>query len=208
LVPVNAPFGANGTARFTEQHAVADFAVGRDVGLGFGQAQLKAGLRIAEISSNMNGSANFVAPTSFTVTAGPLGARPGVLAVQQQSRFTGAGPRAALEGTVPLAGAWAVDYLGGTAVLYGARSFNIAATSGNGANFGITNFGSSDGAAVFNLEAQIGLSYWFNPGLKLTASYRFDGYWGVLKTLNSDGTLGNSDRFYSGPMLRLTAVLN
>ena len=41
--------------------------------------------------------------------------------------------------------------------------------------------------------------------MKLTASYRFDGYWGALKTISTGGALTNTDRFYNGPMLRFTA---
>jgi hypothetical protein len=48
------------------------------------------------------------------------------------------------------------------------------------------------------------LSYWFTPATKVTASYRFDGYFKALKTLNSAGNVTDIDRFYSGPVLRLT----
>jgi len=40
--------------------------------------------------------------------------------------------------------------------------------------------------------------------LKITASYRFDGYFKALKTLDSAGNVTSIDRFYNGPMLRLT----
>jgi hypothetical protein len=55
--------------------------------------------------------------------------------------------------------------------------------------------------------SQAGLSYWFSPAMKITASYRFDGYFKALKTLNtSTGNTTNIDRFYNGPMLRLTTA--
>ena len=63
---------------------------------------------------------------------------------------------------------------------------------------------SSDSRAIFNVDAQAGLSYWINPNLKLTAGYRFDGYFRALKTLNSAGNVVDVDRFYNGPMVRLT----
>jgi hypothetical protein len=40
--------------------------------------------------------------------------------------------------------------------------------------------------------------------VKLTGSYRFDGYWGALKTIDANGLVANQDRFFFGPMLRLT----
>ncbi|MGB8631651.1 MAG: hypothetical protein WCD69_20095, partial [Xanthobacteraceae bacterium] len=58
-------------------------------------------------------------------------------------------------------------------------------------------------------------SYWINPNLKITASYRYDEYFKALKTFSASTTnLGpngvvvtspNIDRSYSGPMLRLTS---
>jgi hypothetical protein len=104
---------------------------------------------------------------------------------------------------VPIGGGFAIDYLGGVAVLFGARSFNVS-TSALGPAFGFANMGVSDTTRVFNLEGQAGLWYWFSPNMKLSASYRFDGYWGALKTLSSAGNVVNTDRSYSGPMLRLT----
>jgi hypothetical protein len=56
----------------------------------------------------------------------------------------------------------------------------------------------------FNLDAQAGLSYWFTPNVKVTGSYRFDGYWGALKTINAAGSIVDADPFFSGLMLRLT----
>jgi hypothetical protein len=35
--------------------------------------------------------------------------------------------------------------------------------------------------------------------------YRFDGYFRALKTLNSAGNVVDVDRFYNGPMVRLTS---
>jgi Legionella pneumophila major outer membrane protein precursor len=202
----NARVGATGSFTQREQHELADFAAGRDVGLGIGQMQVKAGLRIAEIASKTGGSANFVAPTLYSAGVfghGLVGARPGAFSFEQQSRFAGGGPRVGVEGAVPLGGGWALDYLGGMAGLYGARSFGVT-TGGTAAPFGFNEAGASDNTVVFNLDAQAGLSYWLMPSLKVTAGYRFDGYWGALKTLDANGNLANADRFYMGPTLRLT----
>jgi hypothetical protein len=88
--------------------------------------------------------------------------------------------------------------------LFGERSLQITATAG-GVPFAAN---ASDTPAVFNVDAQAGLSYWFNPTMKITASYRFDGYFKALKTLNATSatSTSNIDRFYNGPTLRLTAT--
>ena len=70
----------------------------------------------------------------------------------------------------------------------------------------------SDSPAVFNVDAQVGLSYWITPNMKITASYRFDDYFKALKVLQSAQLVGttlvtttsNIDRSFSGPMVRLT----
>jgi hypothetical protein len=54
-------------------------------------------------------------------------------------------------------------------------------------------------------NAEAGLSYWLNPNLKITASYRFDGYFNAIKTFDANGNLVDVNRFYQGPMLRLTS---
>jgi hypothetical protein len=54
------------------------------------------------------------------------------------------------------------------------------------------------------LFRQAGLSYWFSPTMKISASYRFDGYFRALKTFGSAGNITTVDRFYNGPVLGLT----
>lgn len=200
---VRIPLAVQGTGTFThkEEHALADFAVGRDVGLGLGAAQVKLGLRIAEIQARTTGSGVFNVPATAIGSAALI---PTPFAFTQNSRFVGGGPRAGVDGTVPLGGGWSFDYLGGIAVLFGPRSLDVSG-SGAAANAGIANFGVSDVAAVYNVDAQVGLSYWFDPNVKLTGSYRFDGYWGAVKTFNAAGAVSNENRFFAGPMLRLTA---
>jgi hypothetical protein len=134
----------------------------------------------------------------------------GDFSFQSRSRFLGVGPRLGIDGHQPLGGSWVFDYLGGVAVLFGDRSFSatqmLSATSTGGAfsTTPATSLNQSGAAAVFNLDAQLGISYWFTPNFKMSASYRFDGYWGALKMLQANGDLGNQDRFYYGPMVRAT----
>jgi len=63
---------------------------------------------------------------------------------------------------------------------------------------------SSSNGFVFNLDALLGLSYAINANTNLMISYRFDGYWNALRGYDSNGNLTNLDRFYHGPMVRLT----
>jgi hypothetical protein len=61
---------------------------------------------------------------------------------------------------------------------------------------------------VFNADAQAGLSYWFSPNVKITASYRVDAYFNALKTIKTgtaNGSFTSVDQIYNGPMLRLTS---
>jgi hypothetical protein len=44
-----------------------------------------------------------------------------------------------------------------------------------------------------------------SPTMKITASYRFDGYFNAIRTFNTAGKTVNVDRYYNGPMVRLTS---
>jgi hypothetical protein len=67
---------------------------------------------------------------------------------------------------------------------------------------------SSDTPAVFNVDGQAGLSYWFSPNLKITPSYRVDAHFSALKTIKPGTSTfsSNVDQIYNGPMLRLTST--
>jgi hypothetical protein len=203
---------ASGSDSSREDHWLVDFAVGRDFALGSGTAQGKLGIRVAEIDSMSTGGGRLWGCLAAT----PIAAYPfctkvyGDFSFQSRSRFLGVGPRLGIDGHQPLGGSWVFDYLGGVAVLFGDRSFSatqmLSATSTGGAfsTTPATSLNQSGAAAVFNLDAQLGISYWFTPNFKMSASYRFDGYWGALKMLQANGDLGNQDRFYYGPMVRAT----
>jgi hypothetical protein len=183
----------NGNLNHKESHAVADFAVGHDIGIGAGQAQVKFGVRVVDLSakSTLNGTLYVSGYGSYAGT------------ISFKSRFVGAGPRGSIEGSHPIMGPLSVDYMGGVAYLYGTRSFNIEASA---AGLGSGAFGVSDVAGIFNADASLGLSYAFSKAAKLTAGYRFDGYWGAMKMLDISGNIVNNDRFYYGPFLRFTGA--
>jgi hypothetical protein len=101
-----------------------------------------------------------------------------------------------------------LDYGGGVDVLFGNRSFDsnssmrLTITSRPTSGTVTTATHSSSAGAVFNLDGQAGISYQFNPNFKMTASYRFDGYWNALRTVNTSGAIVNENVFYYGPTLR------
>ncbi len=82
--------------------------------------------------------------------------------------------------------------MGGVPVLFGERHSSQAQVQSNAAN----------------LDGQAGLSYWFSPNMKITASYRVDAYFNALKTIKpgSSTFTQNVDQIYNGPMLRLTST--
>ncbi|HET9717991.1 MAG TPA: Lpg1974 family pore-forming outer membrane protein [Pseudolabrys sp.] len=200
-----------GSGDVKEHHWLVDFAVGRDFALGSGMTQAKFGIRVAELYSKATANEFFFGsfgPGSTTVS--------GNISFSNRSRFLGIGPRLGIEGSVPFAGSWSFDYLGGVAVLIGERKLDSATSTAallyNGGPTTIvlpssaTAFSSSDTAAIFNLDAQAGISYWITRSFKMTASYRFDGYWNALRTIDLNGNVSNEDRFYHGPMLRATMM--
>jgi hypothetical protein len=209
---------ASGSQDLRDDHWLVDFAVGREFGLGTTKAQWKLGVRVADLRSKLNVNGSFVGSTCTAF----FGCSPaaGVGTGEQKSKFFGVGPRLGVEGETPLGGSWTFDWLAGAAVLFGKRSLDRTVSWSGGTISGSLNQSFSDRVAVFNADAQAGLSYWFNPNVKLTASYRFDGYFNALKTFGSTGnvlvtsgggavvtsSIVNIDRFYHGPMLRLTAT--
>ena len=191
---------ASGNQNIREDHWLVDFAIGRDFGLGNTHAMWTLGVRVADLRAKLTANGSFAVTGATTTT--------GVFNVVQKSTFVGAGPRLGVQGDIPLGGQWSIDWLAGAAVLFGERNLvqNATAATATGSVTSISQ-GASNQAAVFNVDAEAGLSYWFNPNLKITAAYRFDGYFKALKSTNvtTAGTsFTNVDQFYQGPMVRLT----
>jgi outer membrane immunogenic protein len=207
FIPSTTPAPGPNTFKHKESHSVFDFGVGRDIGIGLGRTQLKFGIRIADIRARSSGSGNFYA--CFDTDGGDSTCSDAAkVTFDQRSRFLGGGPRIGIEGTMPLAPQWTLDYMAGFAVLFGGRQlkFKETTTIEDGSNTELLN--ESDLAYVANLDASAGVSYWFGPAFKLTAGYRFDGYWKALKTFDPTADVSvNVNRFFHGPFLRLTAQL-
>jgi len=86
-------------------------------------------LRVADIWGQTNGSANW----AFAVKTPPprTGAYTLTDNYQQTNKWIGAGPRLAIDGIVPLQGAWSIDYNGGVAALFGHGSGQQAGVHGS-----------------------------------------------------------------------------
>jgi opacity protein-like surface antigen len=215
----------NNSAQRKESHWLADFMVGRELGLGQGLPSVaRFGVRVAEIRGKTNGSAqwNNVALAGRFATTCTIAPTPGVCGTHkrdytQQNSFFGAGPRIELDGSIPLAPRWSIDYMGGLAGLYGRRTaiqtVNVSQTVGSAPPNLVAptcvagcpvNAGVTDNAWIANADAMVGLSYALTSNVKASLSYRFDGYWNALKAFNSNGQETNLNRFYQGAMLRLT----
>jgi hypothetical protein len=194
--------------KIRDEHWVVDFAIGRDFGLGNANAQWKLGLRVVDLRARLTAS-------GISNTTGALVFNP-PFNTQQNATFVGAGPRFGVEGSTPLAAGWSFDWLAGAAVLVGERhtsqttlSFIPAPPGGIATPAALlTGQATEQTTAVFNVDAQAGLSYWLSPNLKITASYRVDAYFNALKTIKAgtaNNTFVNVDQIYNGPMLRLTS---
>lgn len=189
---------ATGNESLREDHWLVDFNVGRDFGVGNSNAQWTLGVRVADLRSKLTANGNFNAEINGAPTAsGPFSA-------QEKSTFLGAGPRLGVVGDTPLGGAWSFDWLAGAAVLFGERRLQRQASAAT-PTVTVISLTNSDSATVFNLDAEAGLSYWLNPNMKVTASYRFDGYFNAIKTFDTNGNLVDVNRYYQGPMLRFTS---
>jgi hypothetical protein len=196
-----APFSfTNGTnTDHKETHWLADFMVGRDLGVG-GNIQVKAGVRVADLTAkttaSIAGGTQTAPPTPMII--GKFAATP-----EQKSSFLGFGPRVALEGHVPMQRSWTIDWGAGGGVLFGDRKVDLTGGSVSAVHF--PNLSSSNRATVINLDGLLGLSYWFSTASRLSLSYRVDAYLKGLTTFNATGTgTENVNRIYHGPMLRFT----
>ncbi len=214
----------NVSAGYKETHWLADLAVGRDlIGNGRDALQVKGGIRVAEFvartdtADTINNFANLAAPFVF------LPGSPAVSAVSTstsavtnaRNNFLGAGPLIGIQGSVPFAGNWALDYLGDAAVLFGTQnststtttttSFSpaiLAALGGGGGGVFTTN--AQRFATVFSADIQVGISYWVTQNLKVGASYRLDALINVQN--QQDPAVANllSDRYTHGPRVTVT----
>lgn len=181
--------------------------VGRDLQIG-GPAQVKFGLRVADIWGQTNGSGFW--------TVGVVSPPTQTSNYQQTDKFLGVGPRLAIEGTVPLQQpGWSIEYNGGVAGLFAHRSADQTVGVVIGGFPGpvpvcVTGCpiaaSTSDNGFVLNADAQAGIAYALNQNIKLSLNYRVEGYWNALRSFNAAGSPTNLNRIYQGPTLKLTVA--
>ncbi len=200
---VNNVAGTNAADR-KEYNWNADFMVGRDIGLGSGNSQLKFGARVAEIHGRTEGSVFWNVPVSTAATATVTDRR----FYTQTNTFLGAGPRLAVEGNVPLVDEWSIDYMAGVAGLYGSREVEqmVSITSAGTCIAGCisTTFSNFGNTMIFNPDAMLGVSYQLAEDMRLSVNYRVDAYLDAMRVVGPAGTFTNTNRIYHGPNLRLT----
>ena len=200
--------------KLTERHWHADIGVGYDVLIGPSTLQVKFGLRAAEVA------AKTVADTGATLTVISGVPPPDVTTASASNTrtvirsFLGIGPRVGLEGSVPLVGAWTLDYKGDAALLFGntkidtdsVTSFSIVSPSFILAISGIPSSSYwSKSITVMNADIQAGIGYWITPNWKISASYRLDVFIDPLRASPDDALPAQSiDRYYHGPKLTMT----
>jgi hypothetical protein len=193
--------GANSASR-KEHNWEADFMVGHDLGIGT-NTQVKVGLRVADIWGQTTGVASWIQPVVSPPTQ--------ISNYQQTDKWLGFGPRAAIEGSVPLQAGWTFDYNAGVAGLWGKTTGTQAVTQslvGPGVLLTCadcpTNITTSNSAGVFNADVQAGFAYAFSQNPKLSLNYRFEYFDHVLATYNAAGNGIRVNRYYQGPTLKLT----
>jgi hypothetical protein len=220
--------GAGGSesfgASYKETHWLADLTVGRDViGNGANALQLKGGLRVSEFVSKLNTVDNTNIFLNFTPT--PLFAGGPILSsisqstlttVSQRNAFLGAGPLIGVDGSIPFAGRWSLDYTGDAGVLFGTQKSTGTTTVTSVVNPAILAgfFGGGVGSintntterfgTVFSADIQVGISYWITENVKLGASYRLDA---MINLQNQDTTPVTNltpDRYVHGPRVTVT----
>jgi opacity protein-like surface antigen len=228
ILPALPPTSATSTetfgAAYKETRWLADLAVGRDIaGSGPSALQLKGGFRVAEfVTRNTNSdilatSASGINPplvvpgfppvTSFTTTATTL--------TDTRASFLGAGPLIGVEGSVPFAGKWSLDYAGDVALLFGRQQSASTTTtlfsvtpSYLAALAGVSNTLSTSSdrlfAGVLSADIQVGVSYWLTQNLKLGAGYRLDAFINVFNQSSSSNANLTPDRYTHGPRVTLT----
>lgn len=222
-IPRLATISSNDTSARTnkETHWLADAAIGHDIaGNGPDSLQFKFGVRggewVGKLSSTGTSSTNAILTPPQTINGILVTqtSQTSVTNIDTRSSFIGIGPRIGIEGAVPLAAGWAFDYLADVAVLFGSQKqvgvFSVVQTF-TPANIAANNLSTSTTTPAQDLfstaisaDLQVGVSYWVQPNVKLSASYRID----ALTMFNTRQGTANylPDRYTHGPRLGVAAT--
>ncbi|MGE5501662.1 MAG: TonB-dependent receptor domain-containing protein, partial [Ignavibacteriales bacterium] len=209
------------SARGHEEHTMADFAVGRDFGLGsLGRSEVTAGVRYADFKSDSTitfaGVPDYYLPVGWALYPSTRHRYNSSLAAERQ--FKGAGPAISVEGATPLIGnaqsghvnlAWDV----GAGVLFGRQKADIAgfeSVNYNAGKYGQMSptpadrtpvaFHRTKSVSVPVLDLSLGLSYEIER-VKVGAGYRWERYYNAI-----DGGFAEHksyDRTLDGPYFKV-----
>ncbi|HSZ74760.1 MAG TPA: Lpg1974 family pore-forming outer membrane protein [Rhizomicrobium sp.] len=180
-----------------ESHAMIDFTVGQDVGLGmFGQegsSILSLGVRFAQFQARTDigyytGTAS---STSFSEHA------------RISRSFNGVGPMIGWDASAPLGGDFnsqlSIDWGADASLLFGKQKTQLQATFSTGAAYPPVERHKS--VTVPSIGGYLALSWHGFEGTKISLGYRADDYFGVL-----DGgfdTEHKIDRAFYGPFIKI-----
>ncbi|CAL76957.1 conserved hypothetical protein; putative signal peptide [Bradyrhizobium sp. ORS 278] len=196
-------------ATYQESRWLADIAIGRDVfATGPAALQVKGGLRLLDFETRATNSDLLRQNASIVNFGNAVFTNVDVAQVndgENRNSFLGAGPRVGVEGSIPFAGRWSLDYLSDIAVLFGvqrnvvnSRSQSSASVPGLAQPGTSATFSMERNTALFNADLQFGLSYGITDNVKLGGSYRVDA------VINTQDTAFTPNRYTHGPRLTVT----
>jgi len=208
----------NATARSRSTHAIVDFNVGRDVGLGTfggGTSTIHFGVRMAQLNERAEASLTAFSTAPAKYSTGKVVHKADALMARS---YTGFGPSVSWDGATPLAGSlddgFSFDWGANASVLFGRQKANIALHTqdaryyGAGANTVLSHLTSSPlrnrTVVVPNLGGFAGVS-WRLPNGKISFGYRGDFFFNAI-----DGGLATSEketRGFHGPFATVSIGL-
>jgi len=223
---------SNNRVKISESHAILDFAVGKDVGLGmFGGSTVDAGIRFAQFASKTDAAIR-ARPNVTGKQVGPLKYQYKFhnyyLSAHSARSFHGIGPSLAWKGSAPVVGdpdaaQFTFDWGVNAAVLFGRQkavvqhditanaydnAFNHVAPGGI-THYNLLYHHSADkprarSVVVPNLGGFAGLSLKF-PSAKVSLGYRADFFFGATDT--GTDTANRTTTSFHGPFAKLSVGL-
>jgi hypothetical protein len=200
----------NATEKSRSTHAILDFSVGRDVGLGSshdGRSTIHFGIRMAQLNERAEASLTAFSTAPAKYSTGKIVHKADAL---MSRSYTGIGPAVSWDGAAPLVGSLddglSLDWGANASVVFGKQKAGISLHTqdaryyGAGANTVLSHLTSAPSrnrtVAVPNLGGFAGLS-WRLPNGKVSFGYRGDFFFGAI-----DGGLSTSSkesRAFYGP---------
>lgn len=191
-------------------HAIIDFNIGRDVGLGSshdGRSTIHFGVRMAQLSERAEASLSAFSTAPAKYSTGKIVHKADALMARS---YTGFGPAVSWDGATPIGGSledgFSLDWGANASLLFGRQKARIslhtqdARYNGGGAYTVLSHLTSAPSrdrtVVVPNLGGFAGLS-WHVPGGKVSLGYRADFFFGAI-----DGGLDASQkdtRSFYGP---------